>query len=532
MPKQTPMRLHDVLTTHYFVERDLCQRMQRHLTHTVNMLGRWLKGDATTADLTADTINAFLAQYASDRKPKSVNNRRAHLLAIAGVADSHRRLLDQKGNEFTLVGKHVRKLRVAYGRPVAWSVDEIRELFKAAGQVRGFINLTNIRRSVFFQAWVAVAFDTGLRPSDMRRVRFTDINKQGVFFVAQKKTGKPKWCHVRPATHALMDDLARDGREFVFGGLIADDRSFRTWWRRIIAKAGLEGTAYCLRRSSGTAFEALFPGQGHSHLGNNRAVFEAHYLDAGKLAADMPSLPTIGQEERESRVAGSKVVSAAPELDPCPDLKTIVERFIALISGSVPLKVKKNRESILDHVLQDLSIVDARQLSAARVYGWLEGLEIAPATRDHYRHHLVAILRGFSKIGKLPFLEREAGRLKAAIRTGIRPDESEEALPLVSAIEEIDVPEPPPPLPAPPPPVEIRKLPDEPTLTEGPPPESQPRRKQKGKARAIANLVRIITGDNRKPSGESKAMRAMMGEMQKLARQLEELQRAKGQATA
>lgn len=71
----------------------------------------------------------------------------------------------------------------------------------------------------------------------------------------------------------------------------ASAESFRKEARKLISAAGLPGSLKWLRSGSGSNFERLHPGRGHEHLGNTRAVFEAHYLVDEIVNSDAALLP-------------------------------------------------------------------------------------------------------------------------------------------------------------------------------------------------------------------------------------------------
>lgn len=250
----------------YFCERTIGPGQEGHLRNTASMLGRFLGREALLSDLNAVTLNAFLRSLEGTRRPSTLAGRRGCVVAIVQAAIDAGLIAD-----FPV--RRIRSYRKSAVVPQAWTPDDVKKLLEAARSLHGCHK--GVERSKWWCAYIRTAYETGLRPVDLHLLTNASISSAGVIAIEQHKTGKAILRRVSQTTLRLIRELRRPER--IFGGWLGKDQR-RTWFAKIVQKAGLTGTFYRLRSTCGTLVDRQHPGQGHIALGNGRAVFEKHYL--------------------------------------------------------------------------------------------------------------------------------------------------------------------------------------------------------------------------------------------------------------
>lgn len=232
----------------YLLSHDLARGTPAYYRRVVSVLCTWHGKPVAEQDFCPRLVNKLLLAKQE-----------------AGLSSYYRRSL-RSGLKALLRFRHgtcenLRPVRCEELLADTWTAEEVYRLAAAAGDNR---------------LLVLVAYFTGLSECDLRRLRRTDIDAGGVIRFSRQKTGKRVLVAI-PAE--LLAELPSEGLLFP---LATTGEWFRRCFRKVVKKAGLCGTFKKLRRSSGTAVEIENPGRGHIHLGNTRAVFEAHYLDKAR----------------------------------------------------------------------------------------------------------------------------------------------------------------------------------------------------------------------------------------------------------
>ena len=98
----------------------------------------------------------------------------------------------------------------------SWSLSQIKILIDACAKVPGRLQC-GVATGAFLAAWVRVGYDTGLRPSDLRLLRWADVDfHQGTITLTQHKTKRAHTARLSPAALALLAEIERPPREKVF----------------------------------------------------------------------------------------------------------------------------------------------------------------------------------------------------------------------------------------------------------------------------------------------------------------------------
>lgn len=247
---------------------------------TAERLDDWAGGPVYLDELDERVVSAWLRDYGATVRPATVRSKRNQLLALWRAAAAEF-LCDPPT-------RRVLTTRVPWTPPTAWTLDEVRQLLRAAATLKRW-HPCGMRRAEWFDLAIRLAWDTGLRWGDLVRLRGADLHYDTVV-VRQSKTRRPHCGRLSPSTMAVLrDSLARHPRE-VFCPWVVSRESFNAQVRRLVARAGVRaGTWKWLRRAGATDVEAQVPGHGHGarHLGHapGSRVAELHYVDPAVVAA-------------------------------------------------------------------------------------------------------------------------------------------------------------------------------------------------------------------------------------------------------
>ena len=274
----------------YLGAREVSSGYANQLRWALADLERFHGCDLGIDDLTPDLVNSWLHHMAQrGLSAETRASRRRMLLTLwrdaadLGIITPPRRIAK--------VGRRDRII-------TTWTVDQVRQLLHACDLLAGSYR-PGIAKRDYWRAYVLTAWDTGLRGCDLRALPRSAIRPDGTVRLVQHKTGRRVRCRLRPGTVQAITATFPPDRELCF-----PTWSRLEYWQReahrLVTLAGLTGSIGQLRHSSGTAVEREHPGRGHEHLGNTRAVFERHYLDADQVAFDRPLPPAIDVEGGEA----------------------------------------------------------------------------------------------------------------------------------------------------------------------------------------------------------------------------------------
>ena len=245
--------------------------------------GRWL----TIRDLEADLINRYLLHLKEQElRPNTIKSHRRHLLLVwraaarddlASFPDSHK----------------IRNPRATVTVPMAWSVDEVRQLVDEAERIPEEKMIGQIPEFRFWPAIICVAYDTGLRLGDVLSLKHEDITT-GPRRIVMNKTGFPINVRVHKSTFNRVGATFPPLRETIFPWPWKR-RQFYERFKGLVISAGLKGTFKRLRCTSGSYVDAIQSGAGSKHLGHRVGyVFARHYEDTSISGHTGPLPPDLG----------------------------------------------------------------------------------------------------------------------------------------------------------------------------------------------------------------------------------------------
>lgn len=259
----------------YDLQRGLTKEAARQYRYAAKSMDEWAGRAVAVSELSPDLFNRWLRDLQDEGRlsPATVACRRRHALALWRAAADDR-LVEEPP-------RRLRPAKVPYTPPRAWTVDEVREILATCGKLRR-TRKGKMPRAEWWSMAVRIAWDSGLRLSDLLRLKAIDIQPDGRAVVTQSKTSRPVFVTLSPATmEALKASMAAHPRKLICQW-DSSRESFRKQFAVIVRRAGVrKGTWKWIRRSSATDVERSCPGAGAAHLGHAHGsdIAAKHYID-------------------------------------------------------------------------------------------------------------------------------------------------------------------------------------------------------------------------------------------------------------
>jgi integrase len=258
----------------YDLERGLKKESARQYKTVARHISRWAGRELGVHEINPDVFNRWLRDLQETTvSPATVANRRRHLLALWRAAADHG-LAEEPP-------RRLRPAKVPYSPPRAWTVDEIKTLLATCRRLRR-TRKGKMPRSVWWSLAVKVAWESGLRLTDVLRLRCDHIQPDGLVVMGQSKTGRPIVFRLSESTIALLNESLQTHPRKLVCPWTATKESFRRQFALIVRRAGIrKGSWKWIRRSSATDVEKACPGAGAAHLGHahGSTIAARHYLD-------------------------------------------------------------------------------------------------------------------------------------------------------------------------------------------------------------------------------------------------------------
>jgi len=203
------MRLHAFLQTMYLPSRvEVSRGYAENLHICAKKFSAHLGRDAMLSDLTEQTICDYLSAYRKQWSARSTNNQRTSLVTFALAAWDYGLI------PAPLRTRRIRKLKVHSEPPVAWTVDEMRQLLYTVMAAPG--NVGDIPAGAWWKALVLTIYWTGCRVMAVLGAESRCYRPgHGITIVAQKNK-RPQWYPLPRSCMACIDALAPMMREHVF----------------------------------------------------------------------------------------------------------------------------------------------------------------------------------------------------------------------------------------------------------------------------------------------------------------------------
>jgi integrase len=270
----------------------------------VNRFSESLGREATIDDLNEDAVNVFLLGL--ERRGfvgKTIHNHRGSIKVVWNYLTETERF-----PPYAI--KRLRRTKVIKQPVFCWSVSQFRQLQRACDDIDQKMR-NGMAVADFLRAWLWVGYQTGIRPSDMRLLRWDNLDTQiNRMAIVQHKTSVPHSTPLPNESLSALERIRAPERELVFpltkGGV-------RRWELLLYAMAKQHGF---VRRK----------GQG---LGTLRKVHATHvYIESGDSAA-AESLGHIGgtRTVRESYIATEAFQRGrTPRMPDNDELRTVPTR--------------------------------------------------------------------------------------------------------------------------------------------------------------------------------------------------------------
>jgi integrase len=149
----------------------------------------------------------------------------------------------------------------------------------------------------YWQAWLVVAYFTGLRKSDVFAMRFADVDfEKGTLLFTARKTSKPMRLPLHSCVMEHLKRIEEPRRELVFESSLKASGSFHKRWEWICRKAGI-AESFCphdIRRTAASEIERAKPGMA--------AVLLQHAVNDTTHISYLNQLEELGEAIEKMRV--------------------------------------------------------------------------------------------------------------------------------------------------------------------------------------------------------------------------------------
>jgi integrase len=283
----------------YAVDKDVRPRTLSGYREAVRSFDRFLGRHSTPSELEPPTVNRWLHSMRTGQSvgPYTIASRRRNILVIA-------RYLHRQGALPRRIESHeITTIRCPPTARDIWTPDDVRKLIDAVEQLPDVpIYGVRIRARAWWRSMLRTAWESGLRWSDLSRLRRSDIGSDGWVDIVQRKTSIEHGFRLSGATIEAIDNSfcgpGLDSRELIWP--VPYDRWRFDEFRRLLKIAGLTGNMQKLRRSSIADVERKQRGAGMIQAGHTtEGTTLRWYLRRTELLADKPSPSDLWEQEMD-----------------------------------------------------------------------------------------------------------------------------------------------------------------------------------------------------------------------------------------
>jgi hypothetical protein len=236
--------------------------------------------DAKVSDLTTRRVNEWLLSCESNYDPTYVRSLRRDLLVVWNHAADCEECVHPKS-------RLIRIPKTDKRNPTAWPSNWIPRLLEASSKIDGLIKRYRVERSWYAEAYLRTQLELLCRPSDMRYLKWIQLQPDGLVEFAQHKTGHVVRCRLTRETLRKVNRLRGLDQNSIFP---LSKSATEIMIQRLFEIAGIEKpegeSLGHLRHTGGTQIASTQGNdkarQALGHTPDSR-VFEKHYLDSSKL---------------------------------------------------------------------------------------------------------------------------------------------------------------------------------------------------------------------------------------------------------
>ena len=245
----------------------------RLLEHAIRQYGRYLRRDATLADLDDLTVSQYLSHRGAKLSPYSVERERSGLLALWRLA-ADRRLVDTR--------PCVQAELLPERTPRAFTVPELEALYAAAESTPGYIG--PVKASAWWPAVIMTLYESGERIEAALHIPRECYSAPFLRVPAGIRKGRrvERVFELTAATCQLVDVAATHGEAPLFFWPM-DPSGIYNHFKKITARAGLgsgrDVMFHCIRRTTASHLHAA-GGDATAYLGHSSdKITRKSYLD-------------------------------------------------------------------------------------------------------------------------------------------------------------------------------------------------------------------------------------------------------------
>lgn len=223
-------------------ECDLAKSTISQYRRAVTRFNEFFGSNAQSEDLTGPKLNEFVAFLQLRINNTTAGNYRRALCRIWNFLTE---LEDKPSYEI----RRLRRPKSVEQPVIAWTLSDLKLLLDGCEQFKGRHLKIGVCVRDYFRALLLTAYDTGLRPSDLFVIRWSQYDRQSrSITLIQHKTGKPHIAFLADETVAAIDSIhgRRDGIfPLTWGGV-------RRWMERIFEHASRHGFVRVAGKNLGT----------------------------------------------------------------------------------------------------------------------------------------------------------------------------------------------------------------------------------------------------------------------------------------
>lgn len=169
----------------------------------------WLGHRSTDTDLTIENLNGFIASLQKRVSGLTAKNYRVCITRMWNYLSEHENLASYNI-------KRLRRPKIDKKPVFSWSHEQVNTLLKGAQDMLGRLRC-GIDESDFMTAWIWIGYDTGIRPIDLRLLKWSDLQiPLGSMAITQHKTRNPHSALISEQTKHWLAKIANPTRELVF----------------------------------------------------------------------------------------------------------------------------------------------------------------------------------------------------------------------------------------------------------------------------------------------------------------------------
>lgn len=288
------MHLLDILWRHYVPEHDLMPGSVEQLDLSCRLFVEFA-GDVDLDEMSHELLNRWAATNPRSWAPKTMRRRLGDILAVWSYG--YRIGVTNNAPD----RQRIRSVRVPRRLPEAWSLDELRNIYEAAGRFIRYLP-NGVQQRSLLRGVLNIGYYSALRRGDLMKIKRVQLSANGQAIAQQKKRGSEILVVVPRHAIEEIDATYPPEVERVFAWPHRIE-GFYALWHRLLDAAGLpsgrEHGLQKLRRTAVTHAEATREGWGAKLAGHepgSTATWRS-YIDPRHLRATVIRLPDIATEK-------------------------------------------------------------------------------------------------------------------------------------------------------------------------------------------------------------------------------------------